>query len=105
MNDQKFEREQNLPTRAKEIINKRRFQISDARRRIELLAVRYDKTEPAESPLVPLNLVTQVPQNESDLDRVLNDVRDSAAQPQPEPATPPNGDLNIDEIRKLVEAA
>lgn len=105
MNDQKFELEQNLPTRAKEIINKRRFQISDARRRVELLAVRYEKPAVAEPQLVPLDLVAQVAQNESDSVRILNNVRDGDVQPQPEATQAANGDLNIDEIRKLVEAA
>jgi hypothetical protein len=105
MNDQNFELEQNLPTRAKEIINKRRFQINDARRRVELLAARYEKPEAVQPHLVPLDLVTQVAQNESDSVRILNNVRDTDTQPQPEATQSPNGDLNIDEIRKLVEAA
>ena len=105
MNDQKFEREQNLPTRAKEIIDKRRFQISDARRRIELLAVRYEKPEIVEPQLVPLDLVTQLAQDESDSVGILNSERDTEPRPQPELAQTANDNLDINEIRKLVEAA
>jgi hypothetical protein len=104
MNDQKFELEQNLPTRAKEIIERRRFQITDARRRLELLAGRYEQDKLARPSFVPLDLVTQTRQNETDAVSVLDSVS-SNEQPKAEPAQTTNGDLDLDEIRRQVEAA
>lgn len=104
MNDQKFELERSLPTRAREIINKRRSQIDAACRRIEQLALRFEEPAPQASTLVSLDLITQSAQDEADSVRVLKSLSTESAT-KPEPAQSAIGELDIDMIRKQVEAA
>jgi hypothetical protein len=102
MNDKNFELEQNLPSRAREIIKKRESQIEAARRRIELLAPRFE----ASPRLVEFDALSQVAQDDRDAIRTLNSL---STEPQSDPVATDNrsvnGELDLDMIRKQVEAA
>jgi hypothetical protein len=105
MNDQSFERERPALEQQPSPLKSRVKVIFDARKRMEALALKFEESATTEKPkLMPLDLVAQSAQNEADAVRALNSLSTESTT-KPEPVQPAIGELDIDMIRKQVEAA